>query len=612
MKKNRLILVLIIIVSILTACTPASTPTEKIVTTTDSPDATPAVTSEPTAEPDPYKDLSFDDYLEITYRDLKLRTPESYVELGLESIYGIHPVALNDLSLAYQEETYALFQNVLDGLAAYDFDKLSPEQQASYQLYQYWLDDMLSGYDFRFNEYIDSGFDILSASLNTEFFFSDIHPMASLTDAEDYLVRLGGVAEKITQIGERMEANSVAGIVPPQILFPRLMDRVEYITIASPTSISYYKSLKSKLDLLEDVDDATKEGLLTQAKTIIEQDIKPAYQDYLDVLNTVFALAPQSIGIDQYPNGDAYYQYLLHFYTTTDLTPEEIYDLGMSELDRIHAEMRTAFEELGYPSDDSLESLYSQVAAESGFLTGAEILPGYEAIISDAEAKLPNAFATLPQQEVIVKPDVNGGFYIPGSVDGSRPGAFYAATTGQVQKYSMPSLTYHESVPGHHLQIALAQELDLPTFRRVEISTGFVEGWALYAERLVYELGWYEDDPLGNLGRLQNEAFRAARLVVDTAIHTMGWDFNKAVEFFVENTGFSTGSSQGQIYRYIAFPGQATAYMVGMLKILELRDIVQQNAGADYDLKVFHQMILSNGSLPLDFLESQIMATIDG
>ena len=218
---------------------------------------------------------------------LKLRTPELYVELGLESIYGIHPVALNDLSLAYQEETYALFQNVLDGLAAYDFDKLSPEQQASYQLYQYWLKDMLSGYDFRFNEYIDSGFDILSASLNTEFFFSDIHPMANLTDAEDYLVRLGGVAEKITQIGERMEANSVAGIVPPQILFPRLMDRVEYITIANPTSISYYKSLKSKLDLLEDVDDATKESLLTQAKTIIEQDIKPAYQDYLDVLTAV-------------------------------------------------------------------------------------------------------------------------------------------------------------------------------------------------------------------------------------------------------------------------------------------------------------------------------------
>jgi len=172
----------------------------------------------------------------------------------------------------------------------------------------------------------------------------------------------------------------------------------------------------------------------------------------------------------------------------------------------------------------------------------------------------------------------------------------------------MPTLTYHET--GHHLQLALAQEMDLPTFRRVEHSTGYVEGWALYAERLVYELGWYEDNPLGNPGRLQYEAFRAARLVVDPGIHTLGWDFNRAVAFFAENTGFSTGTAQGQIYRYIAYPGQATAYMVGMLKILELRDMFQQAEGEELDIKEFHNMILNNGSMPLDFLESEVLESI--
>ena len=372
MKKIRLILVLILIVSILAACKPASSPTaEDIIpsqTIETPPTATQDPTAEPTAEPISYAGLSFDDFLEISYRDLKLRTPESYVELGLESIYGIHPVSLNDLSLTYQDETLALNQIILESLRAFDIETLTPQQQESYILYEKWLEDTIEGYDFRFNEYIDSGFDILSASGNTEFFFSDIHPMESLADAEDYLLRLGGVATKINQIGERVQASSEAGIVPPKILLPRLISQVETISRGSPTSISYYQSLRAKLELLDDLDETTKKDLLDQAKSIIMDEIKPAYQEYLEILNAIFPLAPQAIGVSQYPNGDAYYKFLLSFYTTTDLTSEEIYDLGLAELDRIHDEMRAAFTELGYPEDQSLEDLYRQAAAESGTL----------------------------------------------------------------------------------------------------------------------------------------------------------------------------------------------------------------------------------------------------
>ena len=619
MAKKKFGLVLVSVILILTACTPTSTPTDQPEQVLETPEATQPVEKETEPEidiyevdTDSYKDLSFDEYLETTYRDLKLRSPEVYVQLGLESIFDVKTLALDNLSYEFQAETLALYQTVLDGLAVYDFNELSSDQQTSYSLYQIWLENYLQGYDFRFNEFIDSGFDTISASAGTEFFFSDILVLESLEDAEDYLVRLGGVGTKIDQVRERMETNSEEGIIPPQILFQRLIDRVSSINRSSAKSTSYYKSLKSKLDLLDNIDSATKEDLLAKAEQIITDQVKPAYQDFMSLIIELNKQAPQAVGLYQYPNGDDNYQYLLKAYTTTDLTADEIYNLGLTELDRIHAEMRAVFDELGYPADASLESLYRQVATESGTLSGAEILPGYEAIITDAEAKLDAAFNTLPQQNVIVVADQNGGFYVPGAVDGSRPGAFYAATVGQVQLYTMPTLTYHETIPGHHLQLALAQEMDLPTFRRVEHSTGYVEGWALYAERLVYELGWYADDPLGNLGRLQYEAFRAARLVVDPGIHSYGWDFNRAVEFFAENTGFSIGMAQGQIYRYIAWPGQSTAYLVGMLKILELRDAVQLAEGENFDIKAFHNLILNNGSMPLEFLETEVLNSIDG
>ncbi|MCB2209821.1 DUF885 domain-containing protein [bacterium] len=606
MKKAILCLNLILITSLLIACSSAPTATPSTFTETATIAPTPDAPSS-TPQSDPYANLSFDEYLEISYRDLKLRFPEEYIQLGLDSIYDVAASGLDNPSDEYAAETTELFQVVLDGLAAYDNEALSPAQHQSLNLYRYWLEDYIAGAAFRSHDYTDSGFDILSSSANTEFFFSDIQPLDNIEDAEDYLARLDEVAAKFEQIQASLMSNQAAGIIPPAILFPRLIARIESTAKTRAISTVYFISLRTGLKQLTEIDDATRESLLDRAETIISEDILPAYGSYLTFLQELAAQAPDSVGVGQYPNGDAYYQYLLASYTTTEMTPEEIHQLGLDQLDRIHSEMDAHFNALDYPLEESLEYLYSRVAAESGYLVGSDILPGYETLIRTAETRLVEAFNVLPQQEVVVIADQTGGFYLPGSVDGSRPGAFYAGTTGQIQQYSMPTLTYHETVPGHHLQIALAQELDLPTFRRVEINTAFVEGWALYAERLVKELGWYEEDPLSDLGRLQYEAFRAARLVVDTGIHAMGWDFNQAVDFFVENTGFSTSFAQGQIYRYIAYPGQATAYMVGLLAILDLREAVQAQDGENFDLKAFHQSLLSSGSMPLFFLADQVL-----
>jgi uncharacterized protein (DUF885 family) len=293
------------------------------------------------------------------------------------------------------------------------------------------------------------------------------------------------------------------------------------------------------------------------------------------------------------------------------LSPDEIHELGLQEVDRIQAEMRVIFEQLGYPENESLSSLFGRVLSDSGLLYSQDIVAGYEAIIREADQKVGAVFDLRPKAEVVVIGVPQGGYYIGPARDGSRPGAFYATQTGSETRFSMPSLAYHEAIPGHHFQIAIAQELDLPGFRTAVGSTAYIEGWALYAELLAYELGFYKDDPYGNLGRLQMELFRAARLVVDTGIHAKGWNYDQGVEYMLENTGLPPGQVQFEVSRYITWPGQATAYKIGMLKILELRQLAMEQLGDRFDLKEFHNVVLGNGGMPLEVLERVVQDYID-
>ena len=288
------------------------------------------------------------------------------------------------------------------------------------------------------------------------------------------------------------------------------------------------------------------------------------------------------------------------------MTPQEVHQLGLDELARIHAEMRLIFDQLGYPQDETLEQLIARAEADSGIIPAPDVKPTYEAIIADATARLDEAFDIFPSADVVVLPDPFGGFYIGPSFDGTRPGAFYAGTDSPQPYLQMPSLTYHESIPGHHTQIAIAMEQDVPIFRKIVRFTGYVEGWALYAERLAYELNWYENDPYGNLGRLQYEALRAARLVMDTGIHSLGWSFDQATTFNQENVGAPLGASQGAAGRYSVWPGQATAYMIGMLEILRQRQRAMDALGPQFDLKAFHRAVLSSGAIPLTVLDDVV------
>jgi uncharacterized protein (DUF885 family) len=362
--------------------------------------------------------------------------------------------------------------------------------------------------------------------------------------------------------------------------------------------------------MLTNISEAEKGSLLAAAEDAIITSVLPAYLALVSYFEHLQSVTTNDEGVWKFPNGEEYYAYALRHYTSTNLTADQIHSLGLQQLNRIHAEMRTVFDQLGYPQDESLPELYAHVVNDSGTYFGEDIVQGYEAIINNADLNVDVVFDLRPSIGVIVVGAPMGGYYTPPAVDGSRPGMFYATDTGSQPKFSMPTLAYHEAIPGHHFQIAIAQQLSLPSFRRGSDFTAYVEGWALYAERLASELGFYDNDVYGDLGRLQAEAFRAARLVVDTGIHAKHWTFDRGVDFLIENTGLPLNFSQGEVSRYISLPGQATAYYIGYTKILEARQRAMDEMRDQFDLKEFHNVLLGNGSMPLDILDQVITSFI--
>jgi len=535
---------------------------------------------------------------------------ETITEEGLTQVFGTGNDQLNNLSDSYIRETQALEKAILELLRTYDRESLPPEQQVSYDVYEWYLDDLVRGHEFMYYDYPVTHF-ITGVQNQTTNFFTDIHPVTNKQDAEDYITRLSQVDTKFEQLIEGLKLREEAGVVLPRFVIQWTVGDIRSIANAAPRSTPYYTSFAEKVRQIEDLSDEEQQALLEAAEVEIEASVIPAFKALADTLDQQAAIATSEDGVWKFPNGEAYYQYILSHHTSTDMTPDEIHDLGLQEVDRIQAEMRTIFTELGYPENESLHNLFGRVVADSGELYGQDIVAGYDAIINEADQKVGAAFDLRPKADVIVIGVPHGGYYVGPARDGSRPGAFYATQDGSETQFSMPSLAYHEAIPGHHFQIAIAQELDLPGFRTAVGSTAYTEGWALYAELLAHELGFYEDDPYGNLGRLQMEIFRAVRLVVDTGIHAKGWTFDQGVEYMQENTGMPPGQVQFEVSRYITWPGQATAYKIGMLKILELRQRAMEQLGDQFDLKDFHNVVLGNGSMALDVLDRVVQDYID-
>lgn len=580
--------------------------------TTSSPQPTasdqPAATSDqpPAASPQ----LPFDQFLNDSYLQLLRRDPELITELGLDTPLGMPGDQLTPISDSYLRETQALEAATLTQLRAYDRASLTPEQQLSYDVYEWYLDDLVRGHEFTYYDYPVTFF-LTSVHLDLQQFFTDLHPITSQQDAQNYITRLGQLQTKFDDLLAGLQTREAMGVIPPKFAIQWALPDIRAIAQSSPRSTPFYTALEQKLQAVSSIDPAGQDTLLAAAEQTITSGVIPAYQALYDYMTHLESIATDDDGVWKLPNGDAYYAYTLRHHTTTDLTAAEIHQLGLDELERIHAEMRQIFDQLGYPQDETLPQLFNRVASDSGFLSGNDIMTAYEAIIADAEARVSAAFDLRPKAEVIVIPDPYGGYYIEPAMDGSRPGAFYATASGTEARFGMPTLAYHEAVPGHHFQLAIIQELtNLPAVRQGVRFTANTEGWALYAERLAAELGFYDGDPYGDLGRLQAEAFRAARLVVDTGLHAQGWTFQQAADFMEANTGQPRRMVEGQIARYIVWPGQATAYKIGMNAILTDRQAAMDRLGDQFDLKEFHNIILKSGSLPLPIMDRVIQEAV--
>ena len=549
--------------------------------------------------------LSLDELYFESFKALSTRSPEGVVWQALEDTFPLDGAELDDLSDEYQRETFAMHQVVLDALSNFDRTSLTPEDQLDYDIYAYYLQDNVDQLEFIYNDFRATymGFSVQRA---TQRFMTDIHPLATIQDAEDYIARLEAVETKFSQLVQHIVNQREAGITEPALTLNVALNGVNAIADSAVDDNPYFTSFRDKVTLIPGLSTGMRDDLIERARSATSGSVARGYNQLRNQLRVFLNNAPPVIGVGQYANGSDYYAWALRHHTTTDLTPAEIHQLGLDELARINAEMRLIFDQLGYPQNETLAQLIARAEVDSGIIPAEDVKPTYEAIVADAESRLADAFDIFPSADVVVLPDPFGGFYIGPSFDGTRPGAFYAGTDSAQPYLQMPSLAYHESVPGHHTQIAIAMDQDVPIFRKIVRFTGFVEGWALYAERLAYELGWYENDPYGNLGRLQFEALRAARLVMDTGIHNLGWSFAEATAFNQENVGASLGASQGAAGRYSVWPGQATAYMIGMLMILDERQRAMDTLGPAFDLKAFHRAILSSGAVPLTLLDDVV------
>ena len=549
--------------------------------------------------------LPLDQFYEASFAALTYREPETIIWNALTSLYPLDSAGLNIVSDAYQRETFAMVQVVLDALQTYDRSALTPDEQLTYDVYEYYLQDTVDRLPFIYHDFVAT-YNFNGIQDTTERFFSDIHPLTTEQDALDFIARLNAVRTKFTQVADHLTLQNGAGIIEPRLTLDVALSRTNQIANSLPQDTIFYTTFVSKLDGIAGLSNARKQQLRDLALSAVGGSVIPGYRTLATRMSGLRPNAPTSIGVGQYPNGAAYYNYMLRHRTTTNLTAAEIHQLGLDELDRIHTEMRVIFDSLGYPQNETLAQLYARVATDGGIIPAANVKATYESIIDAAELVLDQAFDIFPSADVIVAEDAFGGFYLAPSFDGTRPGAFYAGTQNDEAWFAMPSLAYHEAVPGHHTQIAIGMEQGGPSLRRAIRYTAFVEGWALYAERLAYELGWYDNDPYGNLGRLQFEALRAARLVIDTGIHSMGWTFDQAVQFNQDNLGASRVSSEGAAGRYSVVPAQATAYMIGMLDILRLRQEAMDALGSEFDLIEFHRVVLTSGGIPLALLEGVI------
>ena len=566
------------------------------------------------------KPFFFRAFLDRSVVKMAFESPETLTSLGFLESVGVtgHNAELDDDSPEAMDKTFAQVRDLRETLLSYSDADLDENQRISKDIALYLADFALVSEPYRYHNYpLNQLFGVQNGYPS---FMQAQHQVHSVGDAENYLSRLQKVKLKFSQTLEGLKIREAKGIIPPKFVIERVLTEMNDFVATPIQDNILYSSFKTKL---ADTDISADEQvrLLAAAEADITAYVHPAYQLFIDYFTQLQAKAGTDDGYWALPNGDLAYEQLLKFFTTTNYTADEIHTKGLAEVDRIQTEIMTILAEEGYDVSQGFSVAIETLAADPKFYYEdsdagrAQILVDYQHILDEVNAGLGDAFRIRPQagMEVVRIPEFKektapGAYYQQPAIDGSRPGRFYANLYDikATPKYGMRTLAYHEGIPGHHFQIAVAMELEgMPLIRKMAPFTAYIEGWALYSERLAWELG-FQQNSFDNIGRLQAELFRAVRLVVDTGIHHSRWTREQAIDYMKKNTGMSDRDVTAEIERYIVMPGQATAYKVGMMKILELREKAKLALGTQFDLKDFHDVVLKNGAVPLDILETLV------
>ncbi|VAW26811.1 hypothetical protein MNBD_BACTEROID06-1538, partial [hydrothermal vent metagenome] len=567
--------------------------------------------------------------------ELAISNPELVTQMGIPVLYDMYKDELSDVSDKKQWNEFDKMKEDYETLLSYDFESQSDENKLNTKILSYFLKDQVDGEKYFYYGYpVNQMFGVQS---NLPSMMESAHRLKDESDVKAYIARLSKFGVKFDQVLEGLKLSEEKGIIPPKFVIDRVLSEmtgftgqkksndinVEIVDEDPVKSNILYANFNTKIDEIEDLSDEQKEAYKLQVENEVRTTVFEAYGALIAYFQDLKSKATTDDGVWKFPDGDAYYQYQLKSNTTTNYTPEEVHQIGLSEVARIKSEMWSILEAEGYAdTTKTIGEIVQAVNKEERFLFQnnddgrKEVIARYNKILDEISGNLDDVFEVRPKAELEVKrvPEFKeegsaGAYYNGPAMDGSRGGVFYAnlRDVNETVKFGMKTLAYHEGIPGHHFQIAIQSELeDVPIFRTIGLFTAYVEGWALYSERLAWEIGMYENDPFGNLGRLQAEMFRAVRLVVDTGIHYKRWTREEAIAYMVANTGMTTGEVVTEIERYIVMPAQACAYKIGMMKILELREKAKTELGDKFDIREFHNVVLKNGAVPLSILEELI------